>query len=1186
MNSTKNKYQNIGFILFFLLLNCVGIILSHKLDLPLWLDSVGTMLGVYYYGVYAGVLCVLVNIASLCYLDSFNVVSPLISAFLIYGTSFFKNKHRFDVNSIMLFSAFVIFFSFLISLCINFIDNQQLKDNLWADSIIAFCRDNSIRLIGLPLAAFYLEFLDKLVSVFLFFISVRFIFSRTTWFKNFNKVEVMGRSGSSLKIALILFAGFMGLLNYPSDAEASVFKVVARESHPQTDFLSFSVQQTVFNQKNGLLSGNVTSIATTSDGYIWIGTYAGLLKYDGNSFHRDHGFEIIRNIKCLYADGDRLWVGTTDQGVFLVEGGRVVNQLSEKDGLLSDYVTGIAVDNNNLIYITTPSGINILNAESGSYKISQACKDGNFTSLSYGSGYIFAIDLNGIVHCFINGEESLKIKPSEHTYFTYALYAEDGYLYLSDTSNTVSRYAYDGKEFSKTASFSNGKMKGIKSMFFSSLGENIKTVFISSDSGIFFIEESEINRIETENFNGSIEQGIRDFQGNLWFASSRLGLIRFYISPVVMVPALKNQVVNCITKWKDNYIVGTDEGLKAFVSDFSEPVDFELSDYLDGVRVRDVYVDSSGYLWVCTHGRGVFRIKDEIEHFTEENGLASNKTRSVLEVSDSRVMISGASGISFFDNKQGFLDTGDILKKKLTVLCSAKGPNDDIYLGTTGNGIYVLKDYRLHRIINKKDGLNSDTILKLYPLKNKKGVIAVTGNGLCYIDDEYQVKELKNFPYFNNYDIVDLGNDKVAVTGSNGVFIAALQDLINDSNNYDTEHLDGSYGFTEPLTSNSRNFKDGKSLFLCSNSGVFILDTQNYHHKAKGFKLNIESIKVDGVEQDLRGTDKIEIPRASKKLSISPNILNFTPENPYVGVCLEGVDESYTFKRQKDLSEINYTNLAPGNYVFNMALFDSKRELTSDILRFPFSKAYAFYDSKLFIIYFVLVSCLIIAYFTFFIVKLWMQKIIDEKQHLLELAEQQIKMGDETIMTIAQALDARDPRTKSHSVRVAYYSVMIARKLGFNEKQCSNLRKIALLHDIGKIGIPDRILNKPSRLTDEEYSIMKSHVTIGADILKNFKSIDNLADGIKYHHERYDGKGYALGLKGEEIPIIGRIISVADAFDAMSANRVYRNGLDLDRIIYELKRGIGTQFDPKCAEIMLELISSGALNDYISEDKL
>ncbi len=112
---------------------------------------------------------------------------------------------------------------------------------------------------------------------------------------------------------------------------------------------------------------------------------------------------------------------------------------------------------------------------------------------------------------------------------------------------------------------------------------------------------------------------------------------------------------------------------------------------------------------------------------------------------------------------------------------------------------------------------------------------------------------------------------------------------------------------------------------------------------------------------------------------------------------------------------------------------------------------------------------------------------------------------------------------------------------------------------------------------------MKSHVTIGSEILKNFKSIDNLADGIKYHHERYDGKGYVMGLKGDEIPIIGRIISVADAFDAMSANRVYRNKLDLDRVIHEIEKGKGAQFDPKCADIMLELIRTGKLDEYLYE---
>ena len=155
---------------------------------------------------------------------------------------------------------------------------------------------------------------------------------------------------------------------------------------------------------------------------------------------------------------------------------------------------------------------------------------------------------------------------------------------------------------------------------------------------------------------------------------------------------------------------------------------------------------------------------------------------------------------------------------------------------------------------------------------------------------------------------------------------------------------------------------------------------------------------------------------------------------------------------------------------------------------------------------------------------------------------------------------------------------MIAKELGYSEEQCENLRKIAMLHDIGKIGIPDSVLNKPAKLTDEEYSIMKSHVIRGAEILRNFTMIENVADGALYHHERYDGRGYANGLKGEEIPLNARIIGIADAFDAMTANRVYRKKLDLDYVVGELKKGRGTQFDPKLVDIMLKLIENGTVD--------
>ena len=135
-----------------------------------------------------------------------------------------------------------------------------------------------------------------------------------------------------------------------------------------------------------------------------------------------------------------------------------------------------------------------------------------------------------------------------------------------------------------------------------------------------------------------------------------------------------------------------------------------------------------------------------------------------------------------------------------------------------------------------------------------------------------------------------------------------------------------------------------------------------------------------------------------------------------------------------------------------------------------------------------------------------------------------------------------------------------------------------MLHDIGKIGIPDQVLNNPGRLTDDEYEIMKSHVARGAEILKNFTLIDNVADGALYHHERYDGKGYIHGLKGEEIPLNARIIGIADAFDAMTANRVYRKKLDFGHVLEELEKGSGTQFDPGLVNIMLGLIEDGTID--------
>ncbi|MCR5706290.1 MAG: HD domain-containing protein [Acholeplasmatales bacterium] len=184
---------------------------------------------------------------------------------------------------------------------------------------------------------------------------------------------------------------------------------------------------------------------------------------------------------------------------------------------------------------------------------------------------------------------------------------------------------------------------------------------------------------------------------------------------------------------------------------------------------------------------------------------------------------------------------------------------------------------------------------------------------------------------------------------------------------------------------------------------------------------------------------------------------------------------------------------------------------------------------------------------------------------------------NESIETFTGFIDAKDPYTNGHSKRVAIYTRLIAERMGFSGEELDNIYYIALLHDCGKIGVPDNILGKPGRLTDEEFEIIKSHTVRGGEILSRFKSLENAHEGALYHHERYDGRGYPKGLKGEEIPLIARMICVADSFDAMNSNRVYRKKISSDYIIDELKNNRGTQFDPKIADIMLELLEEGKI---------
>lgn len=209
-----------------------------------------------------------------------------------------------------------------------------------------------------------------------------------------------------------------------------------------------------------------------------------------------------------------------------------------------------------------------------------------------------------------------------------------------------------------------------------------------------------------------------------------------------------------------------------------------------------------------------------------------------------------------------------------------------------------------------------------------------------------------------------------------------------------------------------------------------------------------------------------------------------------------------------------------------------------------------------------------------------LQQQLDEKTREVELVTIQ------AITTVANTIDAKDDYTKGHSIRVAYYSEALARKIGLAEEEVQNIHYIALLHDIGKIGVPDSVLNKPFKLTNVEFELIKNHTIMGAEILKDIKMFPDVSIGARNHHERYDGKGYPDGLKGEEIPLVARLIGIVDSYDAMTSNRVYRKKLRDEMVRDELAKGRGSQFDPYLIDHFMELLEQGDLQKNIPEEDM
>jgi len=1165
MTGSKRIIYKIVLFLICIAVNCGGRKLAETFSLPGFFDAYGTFFAAYalgpLYGAAAGFICnaifSLANISSVAY--------GLVGIFIgVYVGNMAKKGAFSAIFSTVTVALAVACGAMAISVPINIILFDGSTGNIWGDGVIEFLCENGVyRHAAEVIGDLYIEFPDKLLTAIVIYLIVKL-----TSAKDKSAVKDIARKTSAVSASILIMLMCFPITPVTADAAEEVQQV--------------SYIQNVYNGSNGLLCGHANAITQSSDGVLWIGTYAGLYRYNGSDFVHIDYFNEVRNVNCLYDDDDeRLWIGTNDNGVVIVSGEKVLGSSEQRDGLPSNTVRSIVASSDGDYYIGTASGIAIISAENDYSVIAAFPEIGYVSSLSSDkNGNVSAVNSEGTLY-IINKREIITTLTLDEKgkKISCCNFTPEDVLCLGTNEGSIYEYKIEDGSLRNINYTKCSELSKINNIYPDVYGDT----WICADNGIGYIDpNSKFTKQETGDFNYSIENMIVDYQGNLWFASSRLGLLQLSRSSVTDVFAdagIKPSVVNSTFISEGLLYVGADDGLIIIDLAKNQVVENELTAALDGSRIRCITADNNSNILICSYGAGLTMQKNsgEVVSLTDSIPELGKRVRVCYELSDGTLAVSTSNGIFFI--KDGIIKEsipyGDEFGHA-QALCFLQSSDGTLYAGTDGNGIAVIKDGDFRKKLTRDDGLTSEVILRMITDPADGSIYIVTSNSICHMEDG-KIQQLNAFPYSNNYDVIIDNDGEILVTGSAGVYVMNKEALLSGDPS-ESILINSKSGLVCSLTANAWNYVDSeKNIYLSADRGVFCFNLDKYLLRQKEYRLKVKGIKLDDKAQYADLDSVINIDRDVTKIEFIPEIVNFTRDEPIISYKLEGFDSNWVTVSEGEFFSAKYTNLKPGDYTFRLTVRDEEGNILSE-RAYKISKEKAIYDNYWFRFYMLGVAVLFIGCLTWYVVRKRMQHTFELQQAKLSLALQQVKLGNQTIVAIAKTVDAKDVRTSKHSQRVSDYSALIAREYGFTEAEQDNIRNAALLHDIGKIGIPDSVLNKPGRLTDEEYAIMKTHVTRGAEILKDFTIIDHVAEGARYHHERYDGKGYPDKLAGEQIPLYGRIISIADAFDAMTANRVYRKRQDFDYVMGELHKGRGTQFDPELLDIFLKLIDDKVID--------
>lgn len=898
----------------------------------------------------------------------------------------------------------------------------------------------------------------------------------------------------------------------------------------------------------------------------------------------------MTSVLCLLEDSSgRLWIGTNNDGVILYEDNNYTFLTIDQD--IPSYSTRcITETSEGNILVGTALGVYEILPDLSIHEISAPELTDIFVSkmVSFGDNETVGITKSGDIF-YLKDSELTRYLPYDPEKFDIPLSVlvleEKGeeYILLGTSEdylveireNPTNPYLYEMKIIHTE------NLRYISSLTKRSDGK----IWIGTDTGLGLLHtDGQVEKLDYIQ-SVSFSQIMEDMEGNFWLTSTKEGVLKLTESQFHNITSGLDSLlqINGVELVDGIFYVVSPNGVHLIHEKTGAVIENVLTERYEDGYFRCVEVDLEGNLWFSSYTDDrLIKYNPKTEEITsigEEEGLDSPRIRSTMVSLDGSIWVATGNGIFVVENEKVVAHYGsEHGMKNIEILSLSQDSTGRVFAGTDGAGVYVIENGTVSRQISRSDGLRSDIILRTETDPINDGTWVVTGNSIAFIDSTTnQVQTIEHFPYNNNFDLL-FYKENMIILGSNGIYFTTQKDMLLDREegvpHLFKNHSDGL--FSTPVA-NSFSKVVGDVLYLCSYQNLIAFNMADEDRTNQIIpSIDLPRIFVNDVPQFQNGDKSYFLESDANYLILDILIPTYTLSDYAISYQIIGYDAYAHSSDYSDFLNPTYTNLPGGTYTLRVDLIDNRSLELVATEEFQIVKEYTLFENPTIR---GMSLWLIIALFTFgshLIFKKRIEKMKSEQ-------EKTQNMFKGIVQAFSKVIDAKDQYTNGHSNRVANYSRVIARNMMFSTEEEESVYGIALLHDVGKIAIPDEVLNKAGRLDDDEFVIMKSHASKGAEILECIEYWSDLTMGAKYHHERYDGKGYPNQLKGEEIPLIARIIGVADSFDTMFSSRIYRKKLELSYVLEELEKNAGTQFDPDVVKVFVTLIRTGQLDELLAE---